>query len=62
MSNKRSTKKDREEDLIVLSELQRSHPGAARKFLEWLVLVRKRDVSYIFHFTLTSITEADHGR
>ncbi|OAX35918.1 hypothetical protein K503DRAFT_793639 [Rhizopogon vinicolor AM-OR11-026] len=44
MSTKRSTKeKDREEDLAVLSELQQSHPGAARKFLEWLVIVRRRD-------------------
>ncbi|KAG1760429.1 hypothetical protein EDD22DRAFT_901244 [Suillus occidentalis] len=44
MSNKRSAKeKDREEDSTVLSELQQLHPGAARKFLEWLVIVRRRD-------------------
>ncbi|KAG1846088.1 hypothetical protein DFJ58DRAFT_799800 [Suillus subalutaceus] len=42
MSTKRSTK-DREEDLSVLSELQQLHPSAARKFLEWLVIVRRRD-------------------
>lgn len=44
MSTKRSVKeKDREEDSAVLSELQQLHPGAARKFLEWLVIVRRRD-------------------
>lgn len=44
MSTKRSAKeKDREEDSAVLSELQQLHPGAARKFLEWLVIVRRRD-------------------
>lgn len=44
MSTKRSVKeKDREEDSAVLSELQQLHPGAARKFLEWLVTVRRRD-------------------
>lgn len=44
MSTKRSVKeKDREEDLTVLSELQQLHPIAARKFLEWLVIVRRRD-------------------
>jgi hypothetical protein len=44
MSTKRSAKeKDREEDLAVLSELQQLHPSAARKFLEWLVIVRRRD-------------------
>lgn len=44
MSTKRSAKeKDREEDLSVLSELQQLHPSAARKFLEWLVIVRRRD-------------------
>lgn len=44
MSTKRSAKeKGREEDLSVLSELQRLHPSAARKFLEWLVIVRGRD-------------------
>jgi len=48
MSGKKSTKeKDKEEDLAILSELQQSHPGAARKFLEWLVIVRRRDVSHI---------------
>lgn len=50
MSTKRSTKeKDREEDLAVLSELQGSHSAAARKFLEWLVIVRKRDVCFMFY-------------
>lgn len=44
MSTKRSAReKDREEDLSVLSELQQLHPSAARKFLEWLVIVRRRD-------------------
>lgn len=44
MSTKRSAKeKDREEDSTVLSELQQLHPSAARKFLEWLVIVRRRD-------------------
>ncbi|KAG2156877.1 uncharacterized protein EDB93DRAFT_1126150 [Suillus bovinus] len=44
MSTKRSAKeKDREEDLAILSELQQLHSSAARKFLEWLVIVRRRD-------------------
>ncbi|KAG0702044.1 hypothetical protein DFH29DRAFT_923524 [Suillus ampliporus] len=44
LMSKRSTKeKDREEDLVVLSELQQLHPSAARKFLEWLVIMRRRD-------------------
>ncbi|KAG2356092.1 hypothetical protein BDR07DRAFT_1301381 [Suillus spraguei] len=44
MSTKRSVKeKDREEDLTVLSELRQLHPIAARKFLEWLIIVRRRD-------------------
>lgn len=44
MSTKRPTKeKDREEDLTILSELQQLDPNAARKYLEWLVIVRRRD-------------------
>jgi hypothetical protein len=54
MSTKRSVKeKDREEDSAVLSELQQLHPGAARKFLEWLVIVGRRDVRRVFCRALT---------